>query len=246
MNCIKCGIFKIVELFYHFQNGKTSKSCLECKPMREIVPGTKKCHTCLKQKEITTAFGVKKPQRTDTLGVAAFGVANATHYKTCHDCRAASALLREKSNYHKTYYLANKHAMNANTKNYYNKYNEQLKAWRSNHKWGQRVHSIVYNSKKSDLLRANYNADTHIDACFVRQLLFEQDSKCIYCLIVLDLDAKMSDTTISIERIDNSLSHSKRNSCLCCLKCNRKRGNRYDFFTFSDIIKRQQQNVATC
>ena len=84
---------------------------------------------------------------------------------------------------------------------------------------------MIYSAKGYDLKHNIYNADTHIDMCFLESLvaeLKENGFKCTYCNIGMKFDVR-DPSMITIERRDNSIGHSKANCIICCLSCNAAR-----------------------
>ena len=90
-----------------------------------------------------------------------------------------------------------------------------------------RVHwpkKIIWNSKKSD---ANKNRpwveSDYVTAEFLLKKYEEQEGACIWCGIEMQMRNRQLDDGLTIERIDNSLAHTKDNCVLACFSCNCKK-----------------------
>ena len=80
---------------------------------------------------------------------------------------------------------------------------------------------MVNNSRKSDKKIELYDANNHIDVCFLDGL-FEDYEKCPYCDVEFTY-GELCKTFVTIERKDNSIGHTKANCILCCYSCNCKK-----------------------
>ena len=102
--------------------------------------------------------------------------------------------------------------------------------------------SIMYmicNAKHYDKSKNIYDANNHIDKCFIEQLIFDSKTEdlhsfnnsdlfpsCHYCKILMQF-IDYDDTLCTIERLDNNKGHIKSNCVLACKSCNVKRvGNK--------------------
>lgn len=83
------------------------------------------------------------------------------------------------------------------------------------------IKKIVYNSRKSDIFFYRYDPENYIDYDFVRELVLNNPC-CCYCDVVLTYN-EYALNMCSIERIDNTICHSKDNVKICCLSCNIRR-----------------------
>jgi len=87
--------------------------------------------------------------------------------------------------------------------------------------------NMIKFSRKSDIKHDRYDANNHIDYCFL-EILFEDTKHCYYddCKVEMQY-MERTDTMLTIERLDNSIGHTKANCVFCCLKCNNmKKSNR--------------------
>jgi DNA-directed RNA polymerase subunit RPC12/RpoP len=80
---------------------------------------------------------------------------------------------------------------------------------------------MVHNSRNGDKKYERYDANNHIDLCFINGL-FEDYVKCPYCDVDFTYEERCK-TLITIERKDNSIGHTKANCILCCFSCNSRR-----------------------
>lgn len=83
------------------------------------------------------------------------------------------------------------------------------------------IRKMVSGSKDADKKKNRYNADLHVDKCFIKQLIFES-TKCYYCEVEMQF-VEYNDTLCTLERLDNNVGHSKNNCVLACMKCNKSR-----------------------
>ena len=81
----------------------------------------------------------------------------------------------------------------------------------------------------------NYNRTStaaYITPDFLERLRKVQKSRCTYCTIPMQSENRMLPDGLTIQRLDNSLPHSKNNCILACFKCNLQRvekGNKEDY-----------------
>jgi hypothetical protein len=103
---------------------------------------------------------------------------------------------------------------------------ERLTESRLNLYLKQKVES--YKSQDKKALR-NYIDEEFIDAKWINQK-FEENKYCLFCKkhyeLFLDEDSNVV-SNITVDRINNTLAHTKANSQLCCHHCNITKGNRY-------------------
>ena len=71
------------------------------------------------------------------------------------------------------------------------------------------IRNWIYNSKSKDKKYNRYDANNFIDKCFLEGLVEDCDNKCHYCHIEIQFIDKDKDLA-SIERLDNSIGHTKR------------------------------------
>lgn len=77
---------------------------------------------------------------------------------------------------------------------------------------------MVWSSRTTDRKKELYDANNHIDLCFLDGL-FEDYEKCPYCDVDFTYEERCK-TLVTIERKDNSIGHTKANCILCCFRCN--------------------------
>ena len=82
------------------------------------------------------------------------------------------------------------------------------------------IEQWIFRSRQYDKMNNIYDADRFIDKCFLKGLV-EDYKQCYYgdCEVNLQYSEYQNDLA-TIERLDNSIGHIKRNCVLCCLKCN--------------------------
>jgi hypothetical protein len=103
------------------------------------------------------------------------------------------------------------------------------------------ISSMVRRSRSCDKKREQYDANNFIDKAFLETLLEEykdNDYKCYYCTQVMQFIVYRKDL-ISVERIDNTIGHTKSNVVFACLSCNFSRGDRYT----SDEFKTKMRSL---
>lgn len=90
--------------------------------------------------------------------------------------------------------------------------------------YGSMVHnSLRCDCKKKRLKRSE--VDEYIIAEDVAKLVVHQDNCCWYCDVVLNHEgnrnsSKETPNAITIERLDNDISHTRDNCALACARCN--------------------------
>lgn len=149
--------------------------------------------------------------------------------------------LEKFSSYDKKYYKNNKEKKLSSHKEWYNNNKEYVKEYKINNKLKIRLYSKIKCAKEKDIKYDRYDANNHIDKCFIEQLIYDQEMKCIYCNINMELECdNLNDNLLTVERKDNKIGHSKSNCVLACWKCNNTRKNKY---TFDEFKKFQLSNV---
>ena len=89
------------------------------------------------------------------------------------------------------------------------------------------INCIIHNSKSNDKKFNIFDKNQFIDKQFVSNLL-DLYKNCIYCNCELNFD-KLNPKLASIERLDNTLGHIKRNCVIACFTCNVGRvGEKYN------------------
>jgi hypothetical protein len=74
-------------------------------------------------------------------------------------------------------------------------------------------------SKQTDKLKNRYNKDEFVDNLFLQKLIKESNNICCYCAETLNYE-KRNARLATIERIDNSIGHTKNNVKIACFTCN--------------------------
>jgi len=80
------------------------------------------------------------------------------------------------------------------------------------------IKNMIQNSKFSDKKFNRFDENQFIDRQFVSNLL-DLYENCIYCNCKLNFD-KRNPKLATIERLDNTLGHIKRNCVVACFNCN--------------------------
>lgn len=81
--------------------------------------------------------------------------------------------------------------------------------------------SIIHHSKWWDIKKNRFDESNFIDIEFL-QSRFNESHDCYHCKREMTL-IDYTDSLCTIQRLDNSLGHTKSNSVLACLKCNLQR-----------------------
>ena len=168
-----------------------------------------------------------------------------TRKKWCRQCLVKkveyNAGRREQQKAQAKLYRENhKEEIKAHTKLYYENHKEETKAQKKlyyEQKWWV---SIIHNSKQTDIKKNLFIEEDFIDKEFVLDKFEEQNNRCHYCHIQLNTvgqaeEGKRDHQKCTIERIDNTLGHSKENCVLACFRCNNQRSNRYTSDVFFAI-----------
>ena len=89
------------------------------------------------------------------------------------------------------------------------------------------IKNIICHSKSNDKKYNRFDENQFIDKQFVSNLL-DLYENCFYCNCKLNFD-KRNPQLATIERLDNTLGHIKRNCVIACYKCNNIRvGDKYN------------------
>ena len=85
------------------------------------------------------------------------------------------------------------------------------------------IKTMILSSRNNDKKYNRYDANNFIDNCFLEGLV-EEYTHCYWsdCKIKLQF-VKYQDDLATIERLDNSIGHTKANCVFACSKCNRMR-----------------------
>lgn len=84
------------------------------------------------------------------------------------------------------------------------------------------IQNMIKGSKCKDKKLDRYDANNFIDYCFMEQLIEDEGRTCCYCEVELQY-VEHNKTLATIERIDNSIGHTKANVRIACLECNTRR-----------------------
>jgi len=95
------------------------------------------------------------------------------------------------------------------------------------------IRGMMRSSRASDKKYDRYDANNHIDYCFIEGLIEDQSDvgtdrvRCDYpdCRAEMQF-VEFNSTLCTIERINNNLGHIKSNCILCCRTCNLSRKSR--------------------
>ena len=92
---------------------------------------------------------------------------------------------------------------------------------------GITINHMINGSRRTDKKQNLFDENQFIDEQFVSNLL-DLYKNCIYCNCELNFDKRNSQLA-TIERLDNSLGHIKRNCVIACYTCNvSKVGDKYN------------------
>jgi hypothetical protein len=82
---------------------------------------------------------------------------------------------------------------------------------------------MIMSAKQNDIKYNRYDANNHIDYCFL-EMLSEEYTHCYWSDCKVELQyIDYADNLATVERLDNSVGHIKSNCVLACLKCNNSR-----------------------
>jgi len=89
------------------------------------------------------------------------------------------------------------------------------------------INNMLYTTRMFDKQKKKFDKNQFIDKQFLSNLLNLYEN-CFYCNCKLNFDKK-NPNLATIERLDNSLGHIKRNCVIACFKCNVSRvGDKYN------------------
>jgi hypothetical protein len=77
---------------------------------------------------------------------------------------------------------------------------------------------MIKNSKTKDIKYNRYDANNFIDRCFLEWIM-DESMNCHYCKFEMQFIEYDGDLC-TIERLDNSIGHTKANCVLACKACN--------------------------
>jgi len=152
----------------------------------------------------------------------------------------------------KLYREEHKEEIKAQTKLYYENHKEERKAQTKlyyEQKWWV---NIIHHSKQTDIKKNLFVDEDFIDKNFILDKFEVQNRLCHYCHVQLHTvgqaeEGKRDPQKCSIERIDNTIGHSKANCVLACYKCNIQRNNNYTsdvFFAMKATERLLNANIA--
>ena len=85
------------------------------------------------------------------------------------------------------------------------------------------LRNMLFVHKSNDRRKGIYDPDNFCDVDFLKSLLTQQKGFCFHCTIPLDFPERNSKNGLSIQRLDNSIGHTKQNCVLACKSCNNHR-----------------------
>lgn len=104
------------------------------------------------------------------------------------------------------------------------------------------LYMMINNTKHSDKINGldkrtpDYEANV-IDEAYIKELIIKQENRCIYDGVSMtQRTGQQCPTTLTAERIDNSLSHVKSNVVLACSRCNCRRSNHMSHDAFKTLV----------
>jgi len=172
--------------------------------------------------------------------------------KSCIRCRTVKKIWREKnkdkikqqnSKYKKTFYKNNKKKVDDQNKEYRDAGRD-----RCEHNLKRAycklcgdpikvtIQQWLSSSKTPDIKHNRYDPENFIDKEFLYDLIDQSNNECVYCKVELQF-VENNNTLASIERIDNTIGHTKNNCVIACLWCNNTRGYRYTHNEFHEYIQ---------
>ena len=141
--------------------------------------------------------------------------------KTCNCCKTEcedSLFLRRGKTWNKctpcseayrVWYLENKETHLAN-----------MDLWRSKN-WNT---VMVGHSKQADTEKGRtWNEEEYVTAGFLLEKFQEQETACYWCGVEMQIQDRQADDGLTIERLDNSIAHTRANCVLACFECNCKK-----------------------
>jgi len=79
------------------------------------------------------------------------------------------------------------------------------------------IDSYIEQDKKAN---REINEKKYIDCEWVLAKMIKQNSSCVHCHNVIEIDTDDKDNKLSVDRIQNELPHYKNNCVLSCVHCN--------------------------
>ena len=96
------------------------------------------------------------------------------------------------------------------------------------------AHRMVMHSKTADRKAHRTSTDDYVTPGHLERLRKVQKNSCTYCKVPMQTENRRAPDGLTIQRLDNSLPHSKNNCILACWKCNICRvenGNKEEYIT---------------
>jgi len=172
-------------------------------------------------------------------------ISNERIVKCCVKCRDYQKTYADKNrDKKKQYYQENKEVLKKQNKQNYEENKEEIlekqKQTYQENKIENPLHFkfniMIKNSKTADKkYNRIYDKEEYINEDFLNELWINQNGKCYYecCNVELSLEFNKdykNPTQISIQRLNNELSHLKDNCVLSCYKCNVSHKEDADFY----------------
>jgi hypothetical protein len=96
-----------------------------------------------------------------------------------------------------------------------------------NRRWKQRNWSrrMVCHSRGSDVIYGRLPADmsNYIDPNYLQRLRTAQGNRCPFCTVDMQTENRKHSDGLTIQRLNNTIGHTKANCLLSCFQCNCKR-----------------------
>lgn len=105
------------------------------------------------------------------------------------------------------------------------------------------INNKIGGYKAQDIKKTLYSVESFIDYDYVIGLLIDSQNTCFYCkdLVHVLYENSREPKQWTVERIDNSFGHNKKNVVIACLDCNLRRGTMYhERFAFTKQLNVQK------
>ena len=203
-----------------------NKKCSRCKKEKEIdnfVKGNKELKMCFRCREIcmksrnkNLCIHKKVRNLCKKCGGSSFCIHNRQR-NTCKICKGSSVCIHNRQRSKCKECEGSSFCIHNKIRSTCKICNDEIKIT---------IKNMISQSKESDKKKNRYNQTEFIDKCFVKNLIEDCEDKCYYCNCDLQYIIYQNNLA-TIERLDNSIGHTKGNCVIACRTCNYSRvGNK--------------------
>jgi hypothetical protein len=213
--CSSCSVNLPVTEFNIMRTGNPTKTCKNCLNHQKQSRERNKCEHGKKKNICRDCGGVSfciHNKRKTTCAICGGG-SLCEHKRPKHQCGQCGTGLCEHGRLGTCRDCGHKYCTHERQQNKCRECGDPIKIT---------ILKMIQGSKWADKKSDRYDANNFIDYCFMEQLLEDEGRTCCYCEVELQY-VERKNTLGTIERIDNSIGHTKANVRIACLECNTRR-----------------------